>query len=152
MPPPRPSSASSAPRAALQHLMPLLAVAALALLGCPIARAFVQPLATPSRAVPLRALTTGPTPIGPYSCGQCRSPAGPSPLQSTASGASEASTGGGSSGETVLWLRGLSNTFDGTRYQFKDISLSLAKGAWCCCACLCVAGDGYGSQHDTVVA
>lgn len=30
--------------------------------------------------------------------------------------------------ETVLWLRGLSNTFDGNRYQFKDISLSIGKG------------------------
>lgn len=51
-------------------------------------------------------------------------------LPSTASDTSDAATAGtSSSSETVLWLRGLSNTFDGTRYQFKDISLSLQKGA-----------------------
>ncbi len=50
------------------------------------------------------------------------------PLQSTASGAAEPATGSSNS-ETVLWLRGLSNTFDGQRFQFKDVSLSLAKGA-----------------------
>lgn len=50
-------------------------------------------------------------------------------LSSTASESSDAAAAsGGGSSETVLWLRGLSNTFDGTRYQFKDISLSLQKG------------------------
>jgi ATPase subunit of ABC transporter with duplicated ATPase domains len=30
--------------------------------------------------------------------------------------------------ETVMWVRKLSNTFDGQRYQFRDVTLSLAKG------------------------
>lgn len=122
--------------------MALLLLVGLAALTLGTTEAFVLPLRPQS---PLRTTTTiraAAAAVSPVSSSTTKPSLFPQArrwslpaLQSTAAGSSEGGAGGaagGSNSETVLWLRGLSNTFDGERYQFKDISLSLAKGARVC--------------------
>lgn len=101
-----------------QMALLLLLLAAL-LATATTTQAFVPALGAKGRAAPAAARSASVAPR------RWTLPALPSTTSSESSDAAAAS-GGGS--ETVLWLRGLSNTFDGTRYQFKDISLSLQKG------------------------
>lgn len=117
-PMPRPSSSSSMALLLLQVVVAALLAAT--------TQAFLLPTAAP-RPLPAGSPASVRPPAAPIEIEappirRCALLA----LQSTASGAAEPPSA--SSSETVLWLRGLSNTFDGTRWQFKDISLSLAKG------------------------
>jgi hypothetical protein len=126
------SSSSSRPAVLLRRL--LLPVTLLAATLAATSHAFVLPIPaarpTPQQAPAIRS-TTRPL---------------QQPLRSTAAGSNEGSSS--SSSETVLWLRGLSNTFDGNRYQFKDISLSLAKGA-CECVAFCFVDRSIRMQSKT---
>lgn len=136
-----PSSGVSAPAAARMALAAAVAAGLLAT----TCQGFVPPVKTLLQPLPVASNQA------PASIALVQARRSAPVMQSTASGAAaEASTS--SSSETVLWLRGLSNTFDGTRYQFKDISLSLAKGA-CMLprACTCEGGPGRGAEAYPII-